>query len=100
ADVVAALVEFSRVIFCSIGYTSSTDFPTTSGAFQTTSGGGIDAFVAKIANIVLPPGATSGKVTGGGSIDLSSGDFATFGFIAQEIGRASCRESTTGGMQT
>jgi hypothetical protein len=65
------------------GSTSSANFPTTTGAFQTTSGGGNDAFVAKIANIVLPPGATSGKVTGGGSIDLSSSDFATFGFIAQ-----------------
>jgi hypothetical protein len=29
------------------GYTSSTNFPTTSGAFQTTYGGGFDSFVAK-----------------------------------------------------
>jgi Abnormal spindle-like microcephaly-assoc'd, ASPM-SPD-2-Hydin/Beta-propeller repeat len=30
------------------GYTSSTDFPTTPGAFQTTSHGGFDAFVTKV----------------------------------------------------
>jgi len=30
------------------GYTNSTDFPTTSGAFQTSNGGGYDAFVVKI----------------------------------------------------
>ena len=34
------------------GYTNSLDFPTTSGAFQTTIGGSIDAFVAKISEIV------------------------------------------------
>jgi hypothetical protein len=30
------------------GYTESTDFPTTAGAFQTAPGGGVDAFVAKL----------------------------------------------------
>jgi uncharacterized repeat protein (TIGR01451 family) len=30
------------------GFTESTDFPTTAGAFQTTSGGGRDAFVTKL----------------------------------------------------
>ncbi len=30
------------------GYTSSTDFPTAAGAFQTTKNGGYDAFVAKV----------------------------------------------------
>jgi len=30
------------------GYTSSRDFPTTSGAFQTTFGGGVDAFISKL----------------------------------------------------
>jgi len=30
------------------GFTSSTDFPATVGAFQTASGGGIDGFVAKL----------------------------------------------------
>jgi len=37
---------------------------------------------------VLPPGATSGKVTGGGTINVSGG-IANFGFIAQA-------QSTTG----
>ncbi|HVX64026.1 MAG TPA: SBBP repeat-containing protein, partial [Pirellulales bacterium] len=30
------------------GYTNSADFPTTAGAYQTTSGGGIDAFVTEL----------------------------------------------------
>ena len=30
------------------GYTFSTNFPTTTGTFQTTSGGGLDAFVTKL----------------------------------------------------
>ena len=30
------------------GYTHSTDFPTTSGAVQTTYAGGVDAFVTKL----------------------------------------------------
>src|SRR2546422_2333041 len=65
------------------GLTGSTNFPTTPGAFQTAFGGGpFDAFGAKIANIVLPPGATSGKVTGGGTINVSGG-IANFGFIVQ-----------------
>src|SRR5205823_9287623 len=33
------------------GQITSTDFPTTSGAFQTTNGGGTDAFVAKFAHV-------------------------------------------------
>ena len=34
--------------FYLVGYTLSTDFPATAGAFQTTYGGGTDGFVAKI----------------------------------------------------
>ena len=65
------------------GTTSSTGFPTTSGACQTTYGGGAsDAFITKIANITLPPGPTVGKVTGGGTINVSGG-IANFGFIVQ-----------------
>src|SRR5439155_1426818 len=41
-----------------------------------------DSFVAKITDVVLPPGPTVGKVTGGGSIDVSGG-IGTFGFIVQ-----------------
>ena len=65
------------------GLTNSTDFPTTSGAFQTTYGGGSrDAFVAKITDVVVEPPPTEGKVTGGGSIDVAGGK-GTFGFIVQ-----------------
>ena len=65
------------------GFTNATDFPTTPGGFQAAYGGGpSDAFVAKIANIVLPPGATSGKVTGGGTTNVS-GSTANFGFFVQ-----------------
>jgi len=65
------------------GVTSSTDFPTTSGAFQTTyAGGSSDAFVAKITDVVVEPPPTEGKVTGGGSIDVAGGK-GTFGFIVQ-----------------
>src|SRR5439155_11490299 len=41
-----------------------------------------DSFVAKITDVVLPPGPTVGKVTGGGSIDVPNG-IGTFGFIVQ-----------------
>ena len=54
-------------------------FPTTAGAFQTTASGERDAFVAKIVDITLPPGATSGEVSGGGTIDASGG-IGSFGF--------------------
>ncbi len=68
------------------GDTSSTDFPTTTRAFQTTAGGLPDAFVVKITESAPPP--TVGKVTGGGTIDVPGGA-ATFGFIVQA-------QSTTG----
>jgi hypothetical protein len=61
------------------GFTNSTNFPTTSGAFQIASGGGYDGFVTKIANITLPPSPTVGKVTGGGTVYVSRG-LANFGF--------------------
>jgi hypothetical protein len=65
------------------GFTASTDFPTTAGAFQTMFGGIDDAFVAKITETVLPPPPVVGKVTGGGSIDVPGGGIGTFGFIVQ-----------------
>ena len=64
------------------GLTRSSNFPTTSGAFQPVLAGPSDAFVAKIIDIVLPPGPTVGKVTGGGSINVAQG-IGTFGFIVQ-----------------
>src|SRR5207244_11788351 len=80
------------------GQTSSFDFPTTTGAFQTTYAGGGDAFVAKIAEAIAS--STPGKVTGGGYIEpdgtmspaelliqtgtnASVGGKATFGFVVQ-----------------
>jgi len=67
-----------------VGFTgSSTDFPTTMGAVQTTFGGGsTDAFVAKISEAVVPPPPSVGKVTGGGTVDVTGG-IANFGFIVQ-----------------
>ncbi len=67
-----------------VGFTgSSTDFPTTMGAVQTTFGGGsTDAFVAKISEAVVPPPPSVGKVTGGGTVDVTGG-VANFGFIVQ-----------------
>jgi hypothetical protein len=65
------------------GVTDSSNFPTTTGAFQTTYGGGPDdAFVTKVINIVLPPPPTVGKVTGGGTINVTGG-VGNFGFIVQ-----------------
>ena len=70
------------------GVTASLNFPTTTGAFQTTYGGGPDdAFVAKIINIVLPS-TSVGKVTGGGTINVTGG-IGNFGFIVNN-------QSTTG----
>jgi len=64
------------------GRTDSTNFPTTPGAFQTTFGGTFDAFVTKISEAVVPPPPTVGKVTGGGTVDVTGG-IANFGFIVQ-----------------
>ena len=61
------------------GMTSSANFPTTTGAFQATYGGMTDAYVLKLAEPVIPPAQTAGKVTGGGSISLTGG-IGTFGF--------------------
>ncbi len=74
-----ALDPFSNAYVTSS--TASTNFPTTAGAFQTTSAGGDDAFVAKLVDVVLPP-APSGKVTGGGTVDVPGG-VGNFGFIVQ-----------------
>ena len=64
------------------GLTGSADFPTTEGAFQITFGGGVDAFVAKITDIVLPPPPTVGKVTGGGAVRVTGG-IGSFRFVVQ-----------------
>jgi hypothetical protein len=42
-------IDFARNIYV-VGYSKSTDFPTTRQAFQPTSGGGFDAFVFKLSN--------------------------------------------------
>src|SRR5882724_2874558 len=64
------------------GLTDSTNFPTTTGVFQSASGGSSDVFVAKMADVVLPQAPTTGKVNGGGSINVAGGR-GTFAFIAQ-----------------
>jgi len=61
------------------GATSSANFPTTPGAFDTTFNGVVDTFVAKIAEAAAE---TTGKVTGGGSVDVAGG-IATFGFVVE-----------------
>lgn len=71
-----------------VGFTASTNFPTTAGAFQITLAGPVDAFVAKISEGTTPPLVTVGKVTGGGTINVTGGT-ANFGFITHA-------ESTSG----
>jgi hypothetical protein len=64
------------------GRTDSANFPITTGSFQTTfAGGPADAYVSKIIDVILPP-AQAGKVTGGGTVNVTGGK-ANFGFIAQ-----------------
>jgi len=58
------------------GATTSTDFPTTTGVFQTTSGGGYDAFITKIA-ITTDISATGTTATGTEGV-LASFLVATF----------------------
>lgn len=53
------------------GYTASLDFPTTSDAFQRTSGGGIDVFVAKLNP--AGDGLVYSTLIGGGDQDGGSG---------------------------
>jgi hypothetical protein len=65
------------------GATDSTDFPTTVGAFQTTPGGGEEAFVAQITEAEVTPGPFTARVTGGGTIDVVGG-IGNFHFIIQQ----------------
>jgi hypothetical protein len=58
------------------GVTASPDFPITPGAYQQTNAGVYDGFIAKIAT------ASTGKITGGGSIAVG-GNIGTFGFTVQ-----------------
>src|SRR5438876_1186267 len=78
------------------GGTSSTNFPTTTGAFQTAFGGGPeDAFVAKITEGPVPPGQTMERVTGGGTINVVGG-IGSFSFIVQ---RAASTGALSGRLQ-
>jgi hypothetical protein len=60
------------------GVTSSTDFPITAGAFDTSYNGGGDAFVTKL-TLGGPTSTPRCKVTNGGRITADNGDRATFG---------------------
>jgi hypothetical protein len=70
-----------------VGDTTSANFPTTAGAFQSAFAGGgpfffDDAVVAKIADVPAPQGPFTARVTGGGTIDVPGG-IGTFSFIIQ-----------------
>ncbi|MFB3923454.1 MAG: beta strand repeat-containing protein [Terriglobia bacterium] len=54
------------------GTTDSTDFPATAGAFQGTSGGGIDAYVAKFTGLALPVAQLSAATLDCGSQNITS----------------------------
>ena len=57
-----------------VGGTTSTDFPTTPGAFATTTHAGtLEVFVAQITDVVIPPGPTTARVTGQGTIEVPGG---------------------------
>ena len=71
-----------------VGFTESTNFPTTPGAFQPAFGGVDDAFVAKITEAMIPPGQAMERVTGGGTINVAGG-IGSFSFIVQ-------RQASTG----
>jgi len=72
---------------------SPNPFPTTPGVVQPALGGGNDGFVAKIGDLVIPP--ATGKVTGGGTINVSGGT-GNFGFVVQ---RDSASDPITGELQ-
>lgn len=59
------------------GRTGSTDFPTTVNAFQRTSAGGGNAFIAKVGLLASTP-LCSVTVNEGGWITAANGDMATF----------------------
>jgi hypothetical protein len=84
------------------GFTTSTNFPTTVGAFQTTYGGGIrDAFVAKIADVQAEQCPPSGQgeceqAEGEGEVNDNEGGTETFSFIVR---RPSTTQRISGGLQ-
>jgi hypothetical protein len=61
------------------GFTESTDFPTTVGAFDTTSDGSGDAFVTKLDLIPVSTVGCVATISDGGRIIAANGDKATFG---------------------
>jgi hypothetical protein len=66
-----------------VGFTSSTDFPTTPGAFQSTGDGIFDAFVTKIAEGNPQSGPFTARVTGGGTINVAGG-IGSFSFMIEQ----------------
>jgi beta-propeller repeat-containing protein/HYR domain-containing protein len=82
------------------GLTGSTNFPTTAGAFQTTLGGGVDAFVTKLA----PTGAALVYSTylGGSGFDEARGIAADASGNAYVTGQSNSNDfpTTAGAFQT
>jgi hypothetical protein len=84
-----------------MGWTSSTNFPTTAGAFQTTLRGSNNAFVAKIAEVQAEQCPPSGQgeceqAEGEGEVNDNEGGTGTFSFIVR---RPSTTQHISGGLQ-
>jgi hypothetical protein len=65
------------------GYSGSTDFPTTSGAAQTTASAAYNVFVARVKVVAAPPQAVSVSPSSG------TGSSGTFGFLFSDSAGAS-----------
>jgi hypothetical protein len=76
-----ALDAFAVPNLYTTGNTEPFNFPTTPGAFDSTTDG-FDAIVAQISDVPTPPGPLSARVRGGGTIDVPDG-VASFHFVVQ-----------------
>ncbi len=86
------------------GYTQSTNFPTTAGAFQTTYGGNTDGYVTKIAEVNLEECPPSGQgdceqSEGGGEVDDNDNDNQGQGDFSCIVRRPSTTGNISGDLQ-